>query len=146
MLPEQQIQHRIENFPSVCRKAGLKVTPQRLAIFSMMTASDRHPSPEEVYDAIRETHPSISLATVYKILDLFHSLGYLRKVSTLDHVSRYDANVEPHHHAICSKCGKIRDVTLDKIPSQYTELSDLEGFQATDYEILFSGICAACYA
>lgn len=140
----ESTQTRIAEFPGACRRAGLKVTSQRSAIFSMLANTDAHPTPEEVYSEIRKSAPSISLATVYKILDLFHDRGFIRRVSTKDHVARYDANIEPHHHLICSGCGRIRDISFEqKVPAQ-AGLPDSGGFRISNYEIQFHGLCSDC--
>ena len=144
MPSQEQIQHRIERFPAMCREAGLKVTPQRSAVYAMLAGAENHPSPEEVYGALRKTHPSISLATVYKILDLFHARGYVRRVSSLERVRRYDARTEPHHHAICSACGKIQDVSAEALGVSTPSIPEGLGFAVEGFEILFHGLCESC--
>lgn len=144
MAATEKMERRIVEFPQTCRQAGLKVTPQRSAIFAMLAATDTHPSPEGVYSAIREVTPSISLATVYKILELFSAKGFIRRVSTLDQVTRYDANVEAHHHLICSQCGGIQDVTLNGAPPEQPAVPDSADFQVSGHEIHFHGLCGAC--
>jgi Fur family peroxide stress response transcriptional regulator len=144
IMTHERTQQRIADFPTTCRGAGLKVTPQRMAIFGMLAATDSHPSPEEVYSEIRKATPSISLATVYKILELFHHQGFIRRVSTLDQVTRYDANVEPHHHLICSHCGKIQDIDVEAISGRPPAKPELPDFQVSDYEIQFHGTCSEC--
>lgn len=147
MSAQQHSEERIENFAARCREAGLKVTHQRQAIYAMMARTETHPTPEDVYARIRRELPSISLATVYKILDLFHRHGFLRKVSTENQVARYDANVAPHHHLVCSACGRIRDVTLDEqrvnglVPQQTSE-----DFSVTHADVIFHGLCGECRA
>ena len=141
---EAHTRQRIEEFPAVCRNSGLKVTPQRSAIFAMLADTDGHPTPEEVYSAIRAATPSISLATVYKILDLFHKRGFVRRVSTRDQVMRYDANLTPHHHLICNACGQIQDVAVDDISGPKVTTPRTEGFQIESLEIQFHGLCKDC--
>lgn len=143
---QERTQQRIVEFPASCRKAGLKLTQQRSAIFAMLASTDSHPTPEEVYSEIRRSMPSISLATVYKILDLFHSRGFVRRVSTQGQVARYDANVETHHHLICSNCGRIRDIVLNGDDAARYPIPASAGFQVSDYEIQFHGTCADCAA
>lgn len=144
MMTHAETEQRIAEFPATCRASGLKVTPQRSAIFAMLAATDAHPSPEEVYSAIRQATPSISLATVYKILELFHNRGFIRRVSTLDQVTRYDANVHPHHHLICSQCGRIQDIDVEKIAGKPPEMPRLPDFQVNEYEVQFHGVCSDC--
>ena len=65
---DRSVEH-IESFLNRCRAAGLAVTPQRLAIFRRLVATDRHPSAEELHAVVRREMPTLSLATVYKTLD-----------------------------------------------------------------------------
>lgn len=143
MLKQQDIEERIRRFPALCRVAGLKVTHQRTAIFGMLAATEGHPTPETVYSVIRRRLPSISLATVYKVLDQFHRHGFLHKVSTENQVARYDANLAPHHHLICEGCGKIQDV--DPAPAAGDLPAPGVGdFRVVHCEVIFHGLCASC--
>jgi Fur family peroxide stress response transcriptional regulator len=144
-MEREEITHRIARFPEQCRRAGLKVTHQRMAVYGMLAATDTHPTPEDVYMAIRGPLPSISLGTVYKILDQFQQHGFLRRVSTEGHVARYDANLTAHHHLICEDCGKIQDVELPG-PVQEPQLPAGTRFRVSHCDILFHGRCGACAA
>jgi Fur family peroxide stress response transcriptional regulator len=146
MKSHPQVEERIQHFPERCKAAGLKVTHQRTAIYAMLANTVSHPSPEEVYSQIRRDLPSISLATVYKILDLFTKHGFLRKVSTENQVARYDANTGFHHHLICSHCGKIKDLRIEDDSGLRFDLPEQEGFEITHYDIIFHGVCADCKA
>jgi Fur family peroxide stress response transcriptional regulator len=145
MLDPAQIQERMAGFPERCRASGLKVTHQRTAIFGVLASTERHPTPEEVYEAVRPELPSISLATVYKVLDLFQRHGFLRKVSTEQQVARYDANLAAHHHLVCDTCGRIQDV---HVPLPQDGLAAPQGpeFTVSHYDIIFHGQCRACRA
>jgi len=144
MAQSAQLQERINAFPTACRGAGLKVTPQRVAVYSMLVKTTQHPSPEEVYSEIRKLSPSISLATVYKILDMFMLKGFIRRVSTQDQVSRYDANLAPHDHLICSGCGKIQDIMGDEPQMRQPSGNQTNGFQVVSSEIHYHGFCGDC--
>jgi Fur family peroxide stress response transcriptional regulator len=143
MLAQALIQERIQRFPERCRAAGLKVTHQRTAIYGVLAATEQHPSPEEVYESVRPELPSISLATVYKVLDLFQRHGFLRKVSTEQQVARYDANMGAHHHVVCDGCGRIQDVTVN-LPAGRLEHPAGADFAVSHYDIIFHGLCAGC--
>jgi len=110
----------------------------------MLVNTKSHPSPEEVFVEIRKTSPSISLATVYKILEMFHLKGFIRRVSTNDQVTRYDANLDQHHHIICDRCGGIQDVMgiAETLPEPLN--GELGGFRITSKEIQYHGVCADC--
>lgn len=135
---------RRTHFPARCRAAGLKVTQQRLAVYSMLANTEAHPTPEEVFAAIRPELPLVSLATIYKILDQFHRAGFVRKVSTEGQAARYDAKTEPHHHLVCTDCGAIHDVQLETEPDLSKGLPSGAEFQVARYDVIFHGLCGAC--
>lgn len=143
MLAQQTIDTRISRFPADCKASGLKVTHQRTAVYNMMAATETHPSPEDVYSTISKNLPSISLATVYKILDLFHKKGFLRKVSTENQVARYDANVDDHYHMICNSCGNIMDLSAKKLNGAL-DIPKNGGFRVDHYDIVLYGECQSC--
>lgn len=135
---------RLANFPVLCRAAGLKITQQRLAVYAMLAGSESHPTPEEVFESIRGGLPSLSLATVYKILDQFQRSGFVRKVSTEGQAARYDAKVEPHHHLVCTACGAIQDIQLEAEPDLSRGLPADAEFWVARYDVIFHGLCGAC--
>lgn len=145
-MDRQLIERRIAQFPEACRHAGLKVTHQRMAVYSMLAGTDNHPTPEDVYSAIRTQLPSLSLGTVYKILDQFQKHGFLRKVSTEGHVARYDANMDSHHHLVCSGCGKIQDIHMEHALPSVPPVPESAEFAVKSCDILFHGFCKSCQA
>jgi Fur family peroxide stress response transcriptional regulator len=88
---------------------GLKATHQRLAILSIISQTHTHPTVEEVYDCIKKIIPTISLATVYKTLETFVSVGLVNKVPSSQGIFRYDFNSHPHHHIHIQSSGEIID-------------------------------------
>jgi len=89
------------------RSKGYEVTPQRLAICKLILSSKDHPSAEQIYQEVKKTYPTISLATVYITLDLLKKLGLVQELGFSDRSSRYDPNNSQHINVICPKCGKI---------------------------------------
>jgi Fur family peroxide stress response transcriptional regulator len=128
-----------------CREAGLKATPQRLAIYGALVATAAHPSPEDLFKAIRPAMPSLSLATVYKTLDALERAGLVVQVAVVADTKRYDANLSPHHHLICTRCRGITDFAdpaLDEVPTPPASL--LGGFVRARVQVQVFGRCAAC--
>lgn len=128
-----------------CRAAGLKATPQRLAIFQALLRTDRHPSPEALYACVKEILPSISLGTVYKTLDSLEEAGLIAEVAQLFQTKRYDANEAPHHHLICTGCGAITDFNHPSLDNLSPPVG-IEGFGAREMRIQILGLCASCAA
>ena len=144
MEPMHTPQARLAQFPTWCHAAGLKVTRQRQAIYEMLAQSTAHPTADEVYAAVQHSMPHVSLGTVYKILDLFHLHGLVRKVPTDGLAARYDARLDSHHHLVCEQCGQIQDVVLPPMPPSHTAVPAESGFLAEGYELLIRGVCADC--
>ncbi|HCT65395.1 MAG TPA: transcriptional repressor [Lachnospiraceae bacterium] len=128
----------------VLRKKGLKVTPQRIAIYAMLSNTKSHPSAEEIYKALMPTNPTISLATVYKTLDIFKTTGLVHELSVGNGRSNYDANVLVHPHIVCTKCGKIYDFEIQGLNSLRNQVANQTDFIVESEQLTFYGTCPDC--
>jgi Fur family peroxide stress response transcriptional regulator len=130
------------------RERGLKPTPQRLAIYRALVRLKDHPSPEGLYKAVRSSLPALSLGTIYKALDALEAAGLVEQVSRIGDTKRYDANLDPHHHLVCTKCRSVIDVMLpaDAIPAATPSVINAgqRGFKVTGVHVQFLGICQDC--
>lgn len=118
-------------------------TPQRKTIVNYLKNNSSHPTAREIYDAVSQKNGMISLATVYNTLFLMKKNGTVRELAVvnLDH-KRYDPNVNPHAHLICSICGEITDVPFPLhvgVPDEHRK-----GFLIKGSEINFYGLCSVC--
>lgn len=124
------------------RAAGLKATPQRVAIVTCLAGDETHPTAQEIFDRLRPEFPGMAFATVYNTLSALMRVGRLSSLS-LGGATRFDPNVTPHHHAICERCGKVRDVAS----ADFTEPPPrgvLEGFEVHRVERIYRGVCGEC--
>jgi Fur family peroxide stress response transcriptional regulator len=138
---------KLEGFVARCREAGLPLTTQRLAIFRCLAASDRHPSAEEVFGAVRRELPTLSLATVYRNLERLARIDAVRRISRFGPRARWDANLEPHHHLLCTACGSVTDVVeprLDAAARPAIAVAARHGFVAAGHAVEIFGRCAVC--
>src|SRR6185295_12102394 len=92
------------------RAAGLRVTAQRLAVLDYLMSTPTHPTAEQVGQAVNERHPAVSRASVYNVLHSLYEKGLVREVVAGGAITRYDANVDHHHHFLCRRCGRLEDV------------------------------------
>lgn len=121
---------------------GLKVTPQRIAIFEAILKLNNHPTAENIIEYIRKNHPNISVATVYKVLDVLVENGMIKKVKTENDMMRYDAIMESHHHIYCSDSDKIEDYVdddLNKILENYFSEKKIPHFRIEDIKLQIIG-------
>ena len=128
------------------RARGLKVTPQRRAIFRVLASSTAHPTAEAVYAAVSAEMPTISLRTVYQTLNDLAGMGELSSLDLGFGSTRFDPNLEPHHHLVCEVCGRIDDLHATFPGVAVPVGGEAEGFEVTATEIVFRGRCAQCAA
>ena len=127
------------------RARGLKVTPQRECIFRVLQGNDEHPSAEAIYAAAQREMPMMSLKTVYQTLIDLAQMGEIQQLDLGTGSSRFDPNVDRHHHLVCTRCGKVRDVYAD-FTSIEVPPAERQGFALGSAEVVFRGICADCQA
>lgn len=135
---------KIEKFHNHCRAKGLKVTPQRTAIYKILLESKEHPSVEMVYEKIRNTLPNVSFDTVNRTLNTLNDIGAAFIVEGCGDVRRFDANLENHQHFKCINCKKIFDFshkTFDNIAVPENLLGDFKVLRAVVY---IEGLCKSC--
>ncbi|MCX7914265.1 MAG: transcriptional repressor [Thermodesulfovibrionales bacterium] len=118
------------------------MTPQRMAILNYLKDNKDHPAVEDIYKSIITQFPTISLATVYKNLEMLKNLGMLKELSIGQDKKHFDPNVSPHHHLICKECKKIVDIDV-KFDLNIPEHSK-KGFEIIGSHIEFYGICPEC--
>lgn len=124
------------------RERGLKVTPQRQCIFRLLHGNETHPSAESVYAAASAEMPTISLKTVYSTLHDLAAMGEIQQLDLGTGSTRFDPNVDGHHHLVCTRCGKVRDVygaARVRVPAE-----QLDGFTVGSTEIVLRGLCVPC--
>ena len=125
------------------RARGLKVTPQRQCIFRLLHGNGVHPTAEAVYAEARREMPTMSLKTVYQTLNDLAEMGEIQLLDLGTGSARFDPNVDAHHHLVCVRCGKVRDLYADysriRVPA-----AQQQGFEVGSAEVVFRGLCDDC--
>jgi Fur family transcriptional regulator, peroxide stress response regulator len=135
---------RQDEFVQRCHARGLAVTAQRLAVIRALLASKTHPSAEHIYAIVRKQLPHLSLATVYRILDQFCAVGEARKVTLLHDSARYDGHAEPHHHVVCVRCRRIRDIEMPAADRLIEGRTSLGEFALLGCSLEINALCRRC--
>jgi Fur family peroxide stress response transcriptional regulator len=120
----------------------LKVTPQRIAILEAIIKLNNHPTADTIIDYIRNNHPNIATATVYKVLDALVANELIRKVKTEKDVMRYDAVMQSHHHLYCSESDRIEDyidTELNDMIDKYFKKRKIPDFEIEDVKLQIIG-------
>jgi Fe2+ or Zn2+ uptake regulation protein len=121
----------------------MKITPQRECIFSVLEHNVGHPTAEAVYAEASRRMPTMSLKTVYQTLNDLAEMGEIQLLDLGTGSGRFDPNVDPHHHLVCTRCGKVRDFYAE-FPEVSVPAALRQGFALGTPEVVFRGLCAAC--
>jgi len=136
------------------RRAGLKLTAQRLAVVREIADDCSHPTAQELFERLQAGLPKMSFATVYNTLDALVSAGLCTPRVLSPGATRFDPNTLPHHHAVCDRCGLVID-----IPSEIGKSASIgsarscsaprapklpAGFAVRAVEQIVRGSCASC--
>ena len=137
-------QDRFERLIFRLKENDYRLTPQRVELIRLITTSNDHPSASRLYNQIKTQFPTMSLATVYKTLDLLKELGEVLEIDLRDD-SHYDGNrPEPHPHLICIKCNKIIDAEVSLDEKSLRNLERTSGYKALRPQISLYGLCPDC--
>ena len=134
----------VQNITDLLSSNGLKVTPQRLAVYEALANTKEHPNAEMIFNGLQATYPTMSLATVYKTIDILHEIGLVQILNAGEDSFRYDADVSEHAHIRCVECGRVDDV-FDLDTAKFNDqIQQNTKYRLVGQQFYFYGICADC--
>ncbi|MBE0432977.1 transcriptional repressor [candidate division WOR-3 bacterium] len=137
--PQEQI-----SFEQICRRHGMRVTPQRVAIYNELRSSRKHPSAVAIYTRVRKYYPNISLGTVNTTLLTFARIGLARVVESSGDPKRFDPDLNQHHHFRCVKCGRIIDFAYRSYDNITVPAEIRRKYVVTGKKVHLEGLCDRC--
>ena len=139
----------LENFKKLLKSNNLKYTMQRELILKIIYDNDGHFTPEDIYNLIKENHPSVKLgiATVYRTLTLLEDANIVSSISFGTQGKKYEFGLTDHHdHLVCLECGKIEEFFDETIEKQQEEIAKKFNFKMSNHIMKIVGTCSACQA
>ncbi|MBX7231543.1 MAG: transcriptional repressor [Bdellovibrionales bacterium] len=151
-LPSQQVEVLVKRdawdegtFKRIIREMGLKVTGQRMAILKALTAGRAHVTAQEVFEQIKEPHPEIGFATVYRFLRKMSEKQLVTEVRMGGSPARYELTPRRHHdHLTCTRCGRIVEFENSHIEQLQVKVAKEKGFILTHHVLELYGHCQKC--
>ena len=120
-------------------------TLQKGIVFDIFNSMTNHPSAGMVYDAVHEKYPSISRATVYRLLAEAADDGRIQRVKLSEEVDRFDFTLKRHYHIVCKECGAVADVETDFSGDKVlSNTKGCENFSVEECHLEFIGVCEKC--
>jgi Fur family peroxide stress response transcriptional regulator len=132
----------MNNYTNLLREHNLKATPQRLEITNALYLNG-HMSIEKLYEIMLEKFNSISLATIYKNINLMLEAAFIQEVKIPNEKSVYELTKESHSHAVCRNCNEIMDIALD-LSEVESLASKASLFKIERSDLVLSGLCKKC--
>ena len=127
----------------VLKTNGLKATPQRVAVLKELDKKT-HPTMDEMYESIKKEHPSISLATVYKNVNILREHGIVIEINVPNGKMKYDYLSVPHIHMVCTECKKIVEFFDAELEKLQEDVALSNGFTLQSHNMLLYGVCKEC--
>jgi Fur family peroxide stress response transcriptional regulator len=131
-------------FREKCRQRGISITPQRVAIYSILIDAKDHPSAENIYNSVRIKFPDISVDTVYRTLSTFSEMGLIDEVEGCGEAKRYDPVLKQHHHFRCKKCDKIVDFEDEGLNKLHLPEAISAKYSVFSVKVVAEGLCDEC--
>jgi len=139
-----KLKDKIKQLKAKCQAAGLKITPQRTAVYKTLVESKAHPSADMVFRKVRQVIPNISLDTVNRTLLTLAEIGTISIVEGSGDTKRFDANLETHQHFRCIKCKRIIDFYHEPFVNIPVPKNIRKKFTVLKKTVYLEGICDLC--
>lgn len=123
---------------------AVKYSRQRQMIYNFLMTRKDHPTADVVYRNVRQTHPHISLGTVYRNLSLLADRGEILRLQVGDGVDHFDADTSAHCHFVCSDCGAVTDLRLESLSDMLAEARQSFDGKIFGQSTCFYGVCENC--
>jgi len=129
------------------RRAGIRVTPQRLLVLEVLAAHGGHQTAEDILRQAARRYPAINLATIYRTLDLLASVGLVARTDLGAGATYFELVGESrHHHLVCERCGAVGEMDDALLLPLRDRLLEAYGFLADPRHVALFGVCRACRA
>ena len=119
-------------------------TKQRGMMLEELRKVNSHPTADEVYQMVRKRMPRVSLATVYRNLEVLSKAGMIKKLELAGNQRRYDGITKNHYHVRCTRCGRVDDIPIEPITSIEREASSASEYEIFGHRVEFIGLCPDC--
>ncbi|WP_339136239.1 MAG: transcriptional repressor [Candidatus Electrothrix sp. GW3-4] len=124
----------------------LRMTHQRELILEELGNCHNHPTADALYERIKKKLPRISLATVYRNLEILSEAGMIRKLEISGRQKRFDKEIEQHDHVFCVQCRRVDDIRFDQSRLISLEEGQSQGYKISGCRVEFFGLCPKCQA
>jgi Fur family ferric uptake transcriptional regulator len=143
------VSKKLSHIKELLAEKDYRFTPQREAILHVIVECQHsHLTADEIYRKTKEAYPEIGIATVYRTLEIFETLGIIHKFQFSEERALYEFNPgyhkHYHHHVICLRCGSISEFNEDLLEDIEDAIARSTGFSIVDHSLAIYGYCTTC--
>lgn len=128
----------------ILKQRGIRMTPQRHAILAYLFKTEGHPTADDIYKALEENFPNMSVATVYNNLKVFKQADLVNELTFGDNSSRFEINNSIHYHVVCTNCGHIENLEYPCVTDIEVLAREKTGFKVDTHRVEVLGLCSEC--
>ena len=119
-------------------------TVQKAIVLEALNALANHPTADMVYERVHAAHPSVSKATVYRLLGKMADSGQILRVRINNGADRFDHQTFPHYHVRCTNCGSVDDAIIPSLSAANDLAARATSYTNITSSLQFDGLCPAC--
>jgi Fur family ferric uptake transcriptional regulator len=138
----------VDSTERLLRDAGHRASAPRAAILELLGQQRCLLTAREMTDQLRAQGRDVGTATVYRALELLHSLGAVERVDTGEGFARYEpadpSGAHHHHHLLCAHCGQVSPFEDERLEQAIDELSERLAYRVEGHDVVLRGICPDC--
>ena len=123
----------------ILRSSGIRITKPRVDVYDYIISKKSHPTCEEIYDNLKGSNPSLSLATIYNVTERLVDENLLIRITAPNGERRFDGTINFHGHFYCESCGMVFDYEIKR-----EQLEPDSRFIYKNIDVMASGICPDC--
>ena len=147
----RQVSRPAEVIGELLRAHGLRRTAPRIAVLATLQPVHGHLSVAEIHQRLLDSHDVLSpppdVATVYRTVTTLVEAGVLHALAVEGGVTTYGVAEDPHHHAVCTRCGTIIEVPAQRLTSALEHAIEGSSFTLSDRAgLTLHGLCPKCQA
>lgn len=126
-------------------ESGYKITPQRRLILEVLQESNRHLTANEIAERVKTIQPSVSVATIYRNLNLLVEAGLIGRLDLTEGPARFELFKGHNHYMLCLGCG--RTIKLDcPMEGKIQRIIEANNFEVASHHFEITGYCKYCQA
>ncbi len=144
-IHNQTAHARTAELTAALNPAGLRLTPQRLAVCAALAGNRTHPTAQALYASLQPHFSTLSRATVYNTLQALVETGMIQEIGTAgDGTLHYDADPTPHVNLVCVRCHRVEDFAAAPLAQVADSVAAGSGYEVQGARVVYYGVCPRC--